>query len=60
MERNRCLQHSITKNEGGNKEIEESAYKDMLIAISESGDIDMVDIEVYFMDEKNTKDIVSS
>ena len=49
-----------TKNEGGNKEIEESAYKDMLIAISESGDIDMVDIEVYFMDEKNTKDIVKS
>ena len=41
-----------TKNEGGNKEIEESAYKDMLIAISESGDIDMV--------EKNTKDIVKS
>ena len=32
----------------------------MLIAISESGDIDMVDIEVYFMDEKNTKDIVKS
>ena len=49
-----------TKNEGGNIEIEESAYKDMLIAISESGDIDMVDIEVYFMDEKNTKDIVKS
>ena len=49
-----------TKNEGGNKEIEESAYKDMLIALSESGDIDMVDIEVYFMDEKNTEDIVKS
>lgn len=49
-----------TKNEGGKKEIEESAYKDMLVAISESGDIDMVDIEVYFMDEKNTEDVVKS
>lgn len=49
-----------TKNEGGNKEIEKSAYKDMITALAKSGDIDMIDIEAYFMDENSTKDVVNS
>ncbi len=49
-----------TENEGGNKEIEKSAYKDMLTALAKSGDIDMIDIEAYFMDENSTKDVINS
>ncbi|MBU5479255.1 type I 3-dehydroquinate dehydratase [Eubacterium sp. MSJ-13] len=40
-----------TKNEGGEKDIEKSSYIKMLEALSESGYIDMIDVEAYFMDK---------
>lgn len=47
-----------TKNEGGEREIEQSNYIAMLEILSESGYIDMLDTEVYFMDKVDTEKLI--
>lgn len=48
-----------TKNEGGEKNIEADVYIKMLENLAESGYVDIVDIEAYFMDRAKTEKIIS-
>lgn len=48
-----------TKGEGGEREIEQSDYIKILEGMAESGYIDMVDVEVYFMDKADTEKLIN-
>ena len=47
-----------TKKEGGEKSIEQAVYKELIISLAISGYIDMADVEVYFMDKAETKQLI--
>lgn len=47
-----------TKNEGGERDIEQGVYVKILETLSESGYIDMIDIEAYFMDRNDTEKLI--
>lgn len=48
-----------TKNEGGEMEIEAELYKKLITELSCSSYVDMVDVEVYFMEKEETEELVS-
>ncbi len=46
-----------TKNEGGEKEIDKTAYGELLLYVAESGYADLIDVEVFMSDE--TKELIA-